>query len=347
MEADPRIAFSQETGKWIFEDDDGAEYEYDEELGQWNPVFEQEEVQQQQEVYKRGREEQEEEDSTEPRKKMKSAKPPRPTRPPQTTAVYVTNLPKDVTRQEMEQAFAKYGVLAEDLKTGEKKIKLYTDEEGQFKGDALVVYFKPESVSLAIELMDDTFLRPTDKEKIRIQKAQFNHKQEKTSSEEKPVKKLTAAEKRKIKKLNNKLQVWDDDEESVPKSRTVVLKHTFTLEELAEDVSATIDIKDDIREGCEDIGPVTNVVLYDLEPEGVVTVKFKTSDDAEACVDVMNRRYFGGRQLEAHLLQPGEKYNRSKGDEEEESRLDKFGSWLEQTDEKEGQDGHNGQEDKE
>ena len=33
---DPRIAYNQQTQKWIFEDpDNGKEYEYDSELGQW------------------------------------------------------------------------------------------------------------------------------------------------------------------------------------------------------------------------------------------------------------------------------------------------------------------------
>jgi HIV Tat-specific factor 1 len=106
---------------------------------------------------------------------------------------------------------------------------------------------------------------------------------------------------------------WDDDDPllrnnpTVRQERTVVLKGLFTLEELKvsppirslqecesrtltlaikEDVEAILDIKEDVRNECSKIGEVTNVVLYDLEPEGVVTVKFAQPDDAQACVTV-------------------------------------------------------------
>lgn len=106
---------------------------------------------------------------------------------------------------------------------------------------------------------------------------------------------------------------WDDDDPllrnnpTVRQERTVVLKGLFTLEELKvsspirlygnadlvrltlaiqEDVEAILDIKEDVRNECNKIGEVTNVVLYDLEPEGVVTVKFAQPEDAQTCVTV-------------------------------------------------------------
>lgn len=47
-------------------------------------------------------------------------------------------------------------------------------------------------------------------------------------------------------------------------SRVVVLKHMFTLKELEEDPSLLLDLKEDVREECETLGEVTNVVLYDV-----------------------------------------------------------------------------------
>ena len=46
--------------------------------------------------------------------------------------------------------------------------------------------------------------------------------------------------------------------------RVVVLKHMFTLEELEEDPSLLLDLKEDVREECATLGDVTNVVLYDV-----------------------------------------------------------------------------------
>ena len=47
------------------------------------------------------------------------------------------------------------------------------------------------------------------------------------------------------------------------KSRVVVLKHMFTLQELEEDASLLLDLKEDVRDECSSVGEVTNVVLHD------------------------------------------------------------------------------------
>lgn len=47
-----------------------------------------------------------------------------------------------------------------------------------------------------------------------------------------------------------------------------------------------LDLKQDIREECEKLGGVTNVILYDAEDDGVVSVKFANADSAKACIQV-------------------------------------------------------------
>ena len=47
-----------------------------------------------------------------------------------------------------------------------------------------------------------------------------------------------------------------------------------------------LDIKEDIREECAKLGDVTNVVVYDKEPNGVVSVRFSAPEAARACVQV-------------------------------------------------------------
>lgn len=60
---------------------------------------------------------------------------------------------------------------------GNPKIKLYTDEAGKFKGDALVSYFKGESVDLAVTLFDDTELEMGSGEgNIHVSKAEYKQK---------------------------------------------------------------------------------------------------------------------------------------------------------------------------
>jgi HIV Tat-specific factor 1 len=69
-------------------------------------------------------------------------------------------------------------------KKGETKIRIYKDEEGVPKGDALVSYLRPESVNLAITLLDETEFRPGYK--IKVTEAKFEFKAGKKPSKKKP-----------------------------------------------------------------------------------------------------------------------------------------------------------------
>lgn len=56
-------------------------------------------------------------------------------------------------------------------------MKMYARDDGSFSGEALVVYFKEDSVSLALNILDDAELRFGDSSTImRVQKAEFGHK---------------------------------------------------------------------------------------------------------------------------------------------------------------------------
>lgn len=258
------------------------------------------------------------ENGSQPQKKLKkSSDPPladtKHNEPPKkrvNTAVYVSNLPPTTTITQLVEQFSKYGVLAEDFSSGEKKIKLYYNDDGKFKGDALVVYFRAESVPLAIALMDGApFPDHTSSHKITVEPAKFA---ESSKNDKKIPKVLTDIDKTRIKqrakKLSEKLGDWSEDDELQNETlserhlaRSVVINHAFSLDELSQDPNASSDIRDDLRDGCEDIGPVKNVTLYEGEPTGIAIVKFRNQDDALDCVDRMNGRYFGGRKLEAWI----------------------------------------------
>lgn len=55
---------------------------------------------------------------------------------------------------------------------------------------------------------------------------------------------------------------------------------------LQEDPAAMLEIKEDLREECAKVGDVTNVVLFDKEPDGVASVRFVDAEAAKACVRV-------------------------------------------------------------
>jgi len=114
-----------------------------------------------------------------------------------------------------------------------------------------------------------------------------------------------------------------------------VLKHVFTLDDIIS--NALSEIKDDMREECEKFGTVTNVVLYDKEESGVVTIRFDNAVSAKACVEVLNGRYYDHKKLVAYVAQGNEKFQKSKktdagAGEDEEARLEQFSRDLEEDD---------------
>lgn len=190
----------------------------------------------------------------------------------------------DATEEEVGSVFGKAGLILVDA-DDQPKIKLYTDAKtGMRNGDGLVVFYKEESVDLAINLLDESPLRLGDKENMKVAKAEWSHKKEDDENgDDKGKSKVDPNRAQKMQKRAERLQReaadYDPsyDERDSPAylaansakqpangGRIVVLSHVFTLEELAEDASLLLDLKEDIRDECESIGKVTNVVLYDV-----------------------------------------------------------------------------------
>ncbi|KAJ3196427.1 hypothetical protein HDU67_004022 [Dinochytrium kinnereticum] len=223
----------------------------------------------------------------------------------------------------------------EDLATGLPKIKLYTDGEGRFKGEALVTFFKEESIPLAINLLDDSPFRFGDSVNIRVQKAEFKEKPPMTAEEKRAQKVDKKIVQKKIQKLERRLDWFEDEgEKPNPKfSKIAILKGMFTKEEIDADPTLLLDLKEEIRDECEKFGEVTNVVLYDHTEEGVVSIRFKDPEAAEACVKRNNGRFFGGRQIVAYQSDGKEKFKKTISKEEEEleeaKRLAAYEEWLE------------------
>lgn len=85
------------------------------------------------------------------------------------SSIYVTRLPNDTTVEELSTYFSRCGLILPDAVTGKPRIKLYKDAStNQLKGDALITFFRPESVQLALTLFDDSDLRPGVR--IRVEK---------------------------------------------------------------------------------------------------------------------------------------------------------------------------------
>lgn len=358
---DPRVSFDKSKQNWVLEDDNGNELEWDSRSRRFITLVGIDEMKAQQATYSiqgvdestpadviARRQEKKRKDytsnNTNTENKKQRAAPPK-------TAVFVTGLPPDVSIDEIAEVFGKCGVLLPNDEGG-PKVKLYRDDQDNFKGEALVVYYKEASVSLAIQLLDDTEFRYGDGSSIKVSVADFKADTASEQTKQPKHKPLTEDEKRKkqskFRKLDEKLNDWDSEDESgladkLPSkvtSRVVVLKHMFSLDEIKEDPTLLLDLKEDVREDAEQIGQVTNVVLYDAEPDGVMTVKFSDHIAAQACVLKYEGRFFGGRRVISYLYDGKESFKSSQTankyaettEQDEEQRLSEFGKWLEKDD---------------
>ena len=90
----------------------------------------------------------------------------------------------------------------DEILTGKPRVKLYTDEEGNLKGDALIVYLREESVNLALNILDESEIRRGVR--IKVQEASFNKNVD--ESQQSDVNKRTRVDKETWKKHMRRMQ---------------------------------------------------------------------------------------------------------------------------------------------
>lgn len=244
------------------------------------------------------------------------------------TNVYISNLPLETTEEELVDLMSKYGLVMKDVSTNKHKIKMYRDQEGAFKGDALCTYIKVESVELALQLLDESMFKSKI---IRCERAKFTLKGEYDASK-KPKRKQ---DRRKVKKKMEKLFDWRPEKVSGERGKwekVVIIKNMFDITEFAKDPRLILEYRSDVRDECsEKCGPVRKVEIYDTNPDGVAAVFFNDLDAADACVALMNGRFFAGRRLTAFNWDGKEKYKINETEQEAEKRMKEWDKFLEES----------------
>lgn len=222
--------------------------------------------------------------------------------------VYVSGLPPTVCVEELEKAFKRAGVLKVDVETGGAKIRIYLDDLGLCKGDALITFANHASVELAVQFVHEFELRPGCR--ICVQQADFEERDTGPTLSKEELKVLAVARDSKdgrakfdaAKQLQKQAVSWDGEMDDGSGQRIVVLKHMFSLEEASsEGPEFYKELIEEVKEECAKIGQVAKVTPVERHRHGIVCVKFKTSAEAEECIRVMDGRFFAGQTVEAFL----------------------------------------------
>lgn len=255
-ELDPRLVLDKASQRWLFEEGD-QEYEYDYIKEQW--VNTSKRSLSEDDTNKEDIKRQRKQDMSKLKEELNSLK-----QKKKNSSIFISNLPVDSGFSEIEEAFSKYGKISVG-KDEKPRIKMYTNEKGSFKGEALIIYSNPESALLAIEMMDNTQYNGNT---IRVEEAKFDNKKENP------------------KKKQDSL------------SKAVIIRNMVRKEELANDIHIKQDIIDDIKEECKNIGisDIEDIVFN--EENATVLVKFSKKELLLLCIKKFHNRYYDGLTLD-------------------------------------------------
>lgn len=209
---------------------------------------------------------------------------------------YVTGLPTENFELEQFRAFmSKCGIIQENAE-GEPKIKMCVhifpvllklvfikgntayrtgtlhrySTDGVLNGDGRCTYLKPESVDLAITLLDQTEIVPGFK--VTVARATFEAKA--VSADVAAVKRKPKgkgkSDKDAKKRQEKRLLAWHDEEEKAVRKKAmgvVVIKNMFHPNEFDADATYLTDIREDLMSECGKFGVVKKIMIFDRHPE--------------------------------------------------------------------------------
>jgi RNA recognition motif-containing protein len=255
--------------------------------------------------------------------------------------IYATGLPLDTNEEEVASYFSKCGVIDLDPESQKPKVKLYRHKspevEGRtLKGDASICYARPESVELALQILDENLFR--DGAILKVQRAKF---EENADYEKKNGKRVISEAKRKVARLAALQAVgWDEGENGriaggLKGLRIIVLTHMFDPAQFADDENdeKLSQLEKMVHAECEEVGTVEKITIFSKHPAGVIIVKFSQPNSASDALNKFNGRISGKSKVEASYWDGVTDYtvrDEEKEAKDAERRLDEFGDWLEE-----------------
>ena len=234
------------------------------------------------------------------------------------TGVVISGLPlSGVDEDEFADWVTKFaGVIKKNPETRKRIVKMKTNDDGSFSGEALVVFFRPESIQQAMDILEGMEYVPGYP--LTVKRA----KKEKKVGESQGRKKRD----KRVKLYDQEKELdWEEEEEKLH----VIIKGMFTLQEVRDGPAEFYDeLRADLEAELEKFGKVKNIKIFNYNPEGVVAVKFEKGKGAIRCIERMNGRFFAGRELSCFYYDGFTNYDVPETEEDRELRIAKFGEWL-------------------
>ena len=278
----------------------------------------------------------------------------------QNTTVYFSGVPKDTTITEVDNTFKRYGVI-KAVGDG-KMIKLYYDDDGNVKGDGTITYLMRPAMDNAIAILNGAQFRPGCV--ITVQEAAFSGPRSSSSSSSSFTAATTSAatattatattnaksnnkrsagksmqseRQKKVQRLKEaQVLSWEEGESEHKGLKIVVLKHVFRPIDLNGSGAEQFErrLEQTIASRCEQCGPLDKLTLYASHIDGVMIARFGTSYGAEQCIAKMHGTHGLDTEKKMHVYywDGEENFEKRRDHEEEERRVDAFGSWLEEGD---------------
>ena len=215
--------------------------------------------------------------------------------------IYISNLPLDITKSELINYFSKCGFIRNDPKTNEIKVKIYLDKNNKPKGDALISYIRPESVDLAIVMLNNSEIRPGFK--IKIEKGKFEQKGEYKKRESYIIDDLQ--------RFKNKTDIdrklgWEDEDQQKG-LKIVIFQNMFDSENENNDFEY---IENDVKNVCEDkCGKIKKIEIFKYNKDGIIKIKFMTPNASEKCIKIFDNKRYNERKIKVFYLDGNTSYN--------------------------------------
>ena len=246
------------------------------------------------------------------------------------TNVFASGLAPDTTVERLGEYFSKCGLVRRDNLTDEPCVKLYKDEQGNFKGEGLVSYEKEESVALAIEMLDgDQIMWPGHT--LSVSRATFTQKgaayiaKQKVQLSEEERKRLVLKKKEQASKLS-----WNEGDGEGAGMRIVVLKQVFHPDDARAAYNFYEELYEELEATMMKIGEVEKITIFQNNPDGVVSVRFKEGGAAEMAIETLHRSKMAGREVTCEYFDGITDYRVKETAEVAKAREEDFGDWLEQ-----------------